>query len=99
MIPLWHLSLLGTNGVEEFSFFGNCEFFIRGRLLTGEWVIDIRVIALPYFAWGCNNYKTGMTGAFKAVVKYYIMDVLNRLSAYTSADRKELLSVLKDGLD
>lgn len=101
MIPTWVISLLDINGVEEFSFSYNEEqkIFIDGKRTNGEWVVNVYVIASPYFAWGCNKLQTKMKGSAKSVVNYYIMDILNQLSEYHAKGRDKLMKVLKDNLD
>ena len=99
MIPLWIIALLGTTCVGEFSYTDKYRISIRGKFLDGEWVVDVHVNAIPYFAWGCNKFHTGMKGSFKSVVRYYLALVLNQLSEYGAEGRKELLSVMKDYLE
>lgn len=99
MIPLWIISLLNTTDVGEFYYNNEYKISIRGKLVDGEWVVDAHVNAIPYFAWGCNKFHTGMKGSFKSVVRYYLALVLNQLSEYGAGGRKELLSVMKDYLE
>lgn len=99
MIPLWIISLLGTTDVEEFSYNDKYRISIRGKLVGGEWMVDVYVNAIPYFAWGCNKFYTGMKGSFNSVVRYYLTLVINRLSEYNAEGRKELLSIMKGYLE
>ena len=62
-------------------------------------MVDVYVNAIPYFAWGCNNFYTGMKGSFNSVVRYYLTLVINRLSEYNVEGRKELLSIMKGYLE
>lgn len=99
MIPLWIMPLLNTHCVEEFLYNNKYRISIKGKFSNGEWVVDVRVSAIPYFAWGCNKFHTGIRGSFKSVVRYYLMIVLNQLSEYGAEDKKELLFVMKDHLE
>ena len=99
MIPLWIITLLNTADVGEFLYDGKCRLSVRGRLVGGEWGVDIHVHAIPHFAWGCNKFHTGMKGSFKSVVRYYLTLVLNQLSEYGAEGRKELLSIMKGCLE
>lgn len=99
MIPLWVILLLDTMGVGEFSYSSKYSIFIKGNFLNGEWVVDVRVDAMPYFAWGCNKAYTGIGGSFKSVVRYYLTVVLNQLSEYNAEDRTCIVSALKDNLE
>lgn len=99
MIPLCIIALLGTTCAEEFSYTDKYGISIRGKFLDGEWVVDIYVNAIPYFAWGCNKFHTGMKGSFKSVVRYYLALILNQLSEYGAEGREELLSIMKDHLE
>ena len=98
MIPLWIISLLNTTDVGEFYYNNEHKISIRGKLVDGEWVVDVHVYAI-YFAWGCNKFHTGMKGSFKSVVRYYLALVLNQLSEYGAEGRKELLSIMKNYLE
>lgn len=101
MIPLWQISLLNLNGVGEFSF-SYCEeqtIFIDGKRIDGEWVISVRVLAMPYFAWGCNKYHTKMRDSHKEVVRYYLVLILNQLSENKAVGRQKLLEVIKNNLE
>ena len=99
MIPLWIISLLGTTDVEEFSYNNEYRISIRGKLVGGVWMVDVYVNAIPYFAWGCNKFYTGMKGSFNSLVRYYLTLVINRLSEYNAEGRKELLSIMKGYLE
>lgn len=99
MIPLWVISLLGTSDAGEFLYSNGYTIRIKGRMVRNEWVVNVYVNAIPYFAWGCNKFHTGITGSFKAVVRYYLTLVLNQLSEYSAEGRKELLSAIKDNLE
>lgn len=99
MIPLWLLPLLNTIDVGEFSYNNEYRISIRGKLVGGEWVVDVYVYAIPYFAWGCNKFHTGMKGSFNSVVRYYLALVINQLSEYGAEGRKELLSVIRGYLE
>lgn len=52
MIPTWMVSLLSTTSVGEFSYNDRYKVSIKGDFVDGEWVVDVHVYALPYFAWG-----------------------------------------------
>lgn len=99
MIPIWVILLLNTTDVGEFSYNDKYRISIKGKLVGDEWVVDVHVNAIPYFAWGCNKFHTGIKGSFKSVVRYYLALVLNQLSEYGVVGRKELLSVIKDDLE
>lgn len=99
MIPLWIISLLDITDVGEFSYTNKYRISIKGKLVDGEWVVDVHVYAIPYFAWGCNKFYTGMKGSFNSVVRYYLALVINHLSKYGAEGRKELLSVMKGYLE
>lgn len=95
MIPAWIVSLLNTMDVGEFSYNDKFRISIKGKFLGGEWVVDVHVNAIPYFAWGCNKFHTGMKGSFSSVIRYYLALVLNQLSEYGAEGRKQLLSVMR----
>ena len=99
MIPLWILTLLNITDVGEFYYNNGYKISIKGKLVDDEWVVDVHVNAIPYFAWGCNKFHTGMKGSFKSVVRYYLALVLNQLSDYGAEGRKELLYIMKDYLE
>lgn len=99
MIPLWIISLLNTTDVGEFYYNNEYRISIRGKFLDGEWVVDVHVYAIPYFAWGCNKFHTGMKSSFNSVVRYYLALVINQLSEYGAEGRKELLSVMRGYLE
>lgn len=101
MIPAWMISLLSINGVEEFSFSYNEEqkIFIDGKRINDEWVVNVYVVAMPYFAWGCNKLRTNMKGSAKSVIRYYLMEVLNQLSEYHAEGRDKLMQAIKDNLE
>ena len=94
MIPIWILSLLNTTDVGEFSYNGKFRISVKGKLVDGEWVVDVRIYAIPYFAWGSNKFHTGMQGSFNSVVWYYLELVINQLSEYGAEGRKEFLSIM-----
>lgn len=97
MIPTWQIALLHINEVGHFSFTYNEEqkIFIDGNLINDEWVINIRVDALPYFIWGCNNYHTKISGRYTEVIRYYLYLVYNQLSEYEVPSRDKLLEFIK----
>ena len=99
MIPTWVLLLLSTTDVGEFSYNDKFRISIKGKLVDGEWVVDAYVNAIPYFAWGCNKFHTGMKSSFNSVVRYYLTLVINQLSEYNAEGRKELLSIMKGYLE
>lgn len=101
MIPAWFISLLSINGVEEFSFSYNeaQKIFIDGKRINGEWIVNVYVIATPYFAWGCNKFNTKMKGSAKSVASYYLMKVLNQLSEYHAEGRSNLMQAIKSNLE
>lgn len=101
MIPAWFIPLLGTDGVGEFSFsyHGEQKISIYGKRDGGEWVVNVHVSAMPYFAWGCNKFNTKMKGSAKSVVNYYLMDVLNQLSGYRAKGRDGLMRAIRDNLE
>lgn len=98
MMPAWIIALLSINDVGEFSYNDGYKIFIRGKFINGEWVVDVHVYVIPYFAWGCNKFHTGIGGSFKAVVKYYLMLVINQLSEYGVENRKDFISRIKVNL-
>ena len=100
MIPLWLTPLLDASCIGEFSFQYDNEqsISIKGKLIDDEWVVDISVKATPYFSWGCNKFRTGINGLYKKVVKYYLMQVVNDLTAY-GVDSSGIIRLLKDDLD
>lgn len=100
MIPLWLISILDTSSVGDFLYEKNLlKISIKGRFVGNEWVVDIYVDAVSYFAWGCNNLCTGIKSSFNAVVRYYLTLVINQLSEYGAEGKKELLYVIKDYLE
>ena len=99
MIPSWMLILLNTKDVGEFSYKGLYNIYIKGMMVEGEWVVSIRVDALPYFAWGCNGLRTGLNCSFNGVIRYYIFLVINQLTEYKAEGRTELLHSIKDYLE
>lgn len=101
MIPAWMISLLCTDGVEEFSFTYNEEqkISIDGKKFGGEWIVSFYVIAMPHFACGANKFNTHITGSYKDVVRWYVTDTLNKLSLYKGAKgREKLLALLRSDL-
>lgn len=98
MIPLWLITLLNTSDVGEFSYNGCCQITLKGKYINGEWVISVRVYARG-FAWGCNDYHTGMSGSFKSVVRYYLTMVLNQLTEHRVEGKNDLLSAIKHNLE
>lgn len=98
-MPLWFISLLSTTSVGEFLYEDAYFIRIKGVMIKGEWVVDIQVKAIPYFAWGCNKLHTGMNGSFKAVVRYYLAVVLNQLSERGAKGKESVLKAIKDNLE
>lgn len=98
MIPTWMVSLLSTTSVGEFSYNDRYKVSIKGDFVDGEWVVDVHVYALPYFAWGCNKFHTKIKGSFKMVVGYYLALILNQLSEYGADGRKELIPIMRSYL-
>lgn len=98
MIPAYILLLLDSQKAEEFLYYDKHYISIKGTFINDEWVVDIRVNVLPHFAWGCNNYHTGMRGSFKSVVRYHLMDISNQLSECNAEGRGNLLKVIKGDL-
>lgn len=99
MIPLWVIPLLGTSDTEEFLYSDRYMVHIKGKFADNEWIVDIHVSAMPYFAWGCNKFHTSISGSFKVVVRYYLTLVLNQLSELNADGRKGILSAIKDNLE
>lgn len=95
MIPLWITSLLGASRVEEFLYNSKYTLHLKGELVNGEWIVDIYVNALPYFAWGSNRKNTKMTGSFRNVVSYYLMVMLNQLTEYSAEGREEVSALMR----
>ena len=98
MIPAWFIALLNINNVGEFSFTYNGEpkIFMDGKFTDNGWVISLRVIAMPHFAWGVNGYPTGIKGSHKEVIRYYLGIVVNQLTEYKADGRTELLKIIKE---
>lgn len=96
MIPLWITSLLGASRVEEFLYNSKYTLRLKGELVNGEWIVDVYVNALPYFAWGSNRKSTKITGSFRDVISYYLMIMLNQLTAYSAEGREEVFLLVKD---
>lgn len=88
--------LLGESA-EEFSFnhHGKQEFHIDGKLIDGEWIVNVRAYS-ELVIWGCNRYNTHKR--FKTeVVRYFLMLFVNQLSEY-GIFAKELLNLTKNVL-
>lgn len=97
MTPAW--TFLGTANTGEFSYSGRYRIKIRGHIEKGEWVLDIRVNVMPYFAWGSNSFKSGMRCPFNYVVRYFLMEIFNEVSEYTAEGRDEIFSIIRHGLE
>lgn len=90
------LLLLGGN-TEEFSFKyeGSQKFYISGKFINGEWVVNVSVYS-PMVIWGCNGYHTNLTSKNK-VIGYFLMLFINQLSEY-GVPTKNLLRLMKNVL-
>ena len=89
--------ILLSENAEEFSFnhHGKQEFHIDGKLIDGEWVVNVRAYS-ELVIWGCNRYNTHKR--FKTeVVRYFLMLFVNQLSEY-GIFAKELLNLTKNVL-
>lgn len=88
--------LLGENA-EEFSFnhHGKQEFHIDGKLIDGEWIVNVRVYS-ELVIWGCNRYNTHKRYKTE-VIRYFLMLFINQLYEY-GISAKELLNLMKDVL-
>lgn len=88
--------LLGENA-EEFSFnhHGKQEFHIDGKLINGEWIVNVRVYS-ELVIWGCNRYNTHKRSKTK-VIRYFLMLFINQLSE-CGLHAKELLKLMKNVL-
>lgn len=86
--------LLGESA-EEFSFNhrGKQEFHIDGKLIDGEWVVNVRVYS-ELVIWGCNRYNTHKRSKTE-VIRYFLMLFINQLSEY-GISVKELLNLMKN---
>lgn len=94
MLPI--IILLGENA-EEFSFnhHGKQEFHIDGKLIDGEWIVNIRVYS-ELVIWGCNRHNTHKHSK-KEVIGYFLMLFINQLSE-NGISSKELLNSMKNVL-
>lgn len=89
--------ILLSENAEEFSFnhHGKQEFHIDGKLIDGEWIVNVRAYS-ELVIWGCNRYNTHKR--FKTeVVRYFLMLFVNQLSEY-GIFAKELLNLTKNVL-
>lgn len=88
--------LLGENA-EEFSFnhHGKQEFHIDGKLINGEWIVNVRVYS-ELVIWGCNRYNTHKRSKTE-VIRYFLMLFINQLSE-CGLYAKELLKLMKNVL-
>lgn len=100
VIPAWLIITLPGDSVGEFSFQhkSKYEISICGIFVNDEWVISLRVYALPYMAYGCNNYHTGMKDRFQ-VIRYFLMDFVNKISEYTTEGLKEITILMRNTLE
>lgn len=89
--------ILLSENAEEFSFnhHGKQEFHIDGKLIGGEWIVNVRVYS-ELVIWGCNRYNTHKRSK-KEVIRYFLMLFINQLSEY-GISAKELLNLMKDVL-
>ena len=97
LTPALLMIILPSNSVGEFSFQhkGEYEILIYGVFIENEWVISLRVHALPYMAYGCNNYHTGLKDS-RQVIRYFLMDFINKISPYSSENIKPIVNVIKE---
>lgn len=88
--------LLGENA-EEFSFnhHGKQEFHIDGKLIDGEWIVNV-IVYSELVIWGCNKYNTHKCSK-KEVIRYFLMLFINQLSEH-GVSANDLLNIMKDDL-
>ena len=101
MIPVWFTLLLGTKNAEEFSFIYDRDYkiFIYGKLIKNEWVVTVHISALPYFACGFNNITKRNFSNHNEIIKYYVMDTINKLSTVSAKGTRELIEIIKYNLE
>lgn len=89
--------LLLSGNTEEFSFKyeGSQKFYISGKFVDGEWVVNVSVYS-SMIIWGCNDYHTRLTSKSK-VIRYFLMLFINQLSEY-EIPTKNLLNLIKNVL-
>ena len=89
--------ILLSENAEEFSFnhHGKQEFHIYGKLINGEWVVNVRVYS-ELVIWGCNRYNTHKRSKTE-VIRYFLMLFINHLSE-CGISVKELLKAMKNVL-
>lgn len=87
--------ILLSENAEEFSFnhHGKQEFYIDGKLLNGEWIVNVRVYS-ELVTWGCNRYNTHKSYK-KEVIRYFLMLFINQLYEY-GISAKELLNLMRN---
>lgn len=87
--------ILFDESAEEFSFnhCGKHEFHIDGKLIDGEWIVNVRVYS-ELVTWGCNRYNTHKRSKTE-VIRYFLMLFINQLSEY-GIYAKELLNLMKN---
>lgn len=89
--------ILLSENAEEFSFnhYGKQEFHIDGKLVNGEWIVNVKIHAESVI-WGCNRYNTHKCSK-KEVIRYFLMVFINQLSEY-GISAKELINLMKNVL-
>lgn len=94
LITLW--LLLPDAIVGEFSFLydKNYKISIRGVWNSAEYVISLSIHAMPYMAYGCNQFHTGMKSRTE-IIRYFLMEFVNRMSPYNTEGLKEIIGLIK----
>ena len=94
LIPIW--LLLPDSNIGEFSFLYDKDYriSIRGVWRNDEYIIYLSVHAMPYMAYGCNGFPTGMENRSE-IIRYYLMDFVNRMSLHTTEGLKEIISIIR----
>lgn len=79
-IPLWQISLLDANSVEEFLYEHNGLVGVRLHAfrINGEWIVDFWN-KCRNFGWGCNKFHTKMYGDEKTLIWSYLLQVHKHL--------------------
>lgn len=87
--------ILLSENAGEFSFnhHGKQEFYIYGKLIDGEWIVNVRVHS-ELVIWGCNRYNTHKRSKTE-VIRYFLMLFINQVSEY-GISAKELVNLMKN---
>ena len=87
--------ILLSENAGEFSFnhHGKQEFYIYGKLIDGEWIVNVRVNS-ELVIWGCNGYNTHKRSKTE-VIRYFLMLFINQISEY-GISAKELVNLMKN---